>query len=300
MIWDFYETEIEMGELVSVIMSTYNEKRTELEQSINSILTQSYKDIEFIVVNDNPDNEMIREVLDQYEKEGILIIHNERNLGITESLNRALRQARGKYIARMDADDISYSSRIQNQVEYIKENQLDMIGTYVQIINQDGQKGQVVKLETNCKKICRKLSRGNQLVHPSWLGKKELFDQLGGYRSIPLCEDYDFLLRAKKQGAQMGNLPFVELEYRIRENSISNENAAKQMAMALYISNHASRMSEEKLIQYFESYKFGKKEKQCEKYLRASNSPEYTEKIKLLFSKVFYQKLIRAILYSTL
>lgn len=289
-----------MDELVSVIMSAFNERKSDLEQSIDSVLAQSYRNIELIVVNDNPENETIRKVLDHYEEVGVVIIHNDHNLGIVKSLNRALAQTKGKYIARMDADDISYGNRIQRQVEYIERNQMDLIGTYAQIVNEEGEKGRVVKLETDNKKIRRKIHRGNQLVHPSWLGRKELFDRLGGYRNIPLCEDYDFLLRAKMLGAKIGNAPFVGVEYRIRSSSISNQNAAKQMAMAMFISNHADKMSERELIQYYESKKFEKKAEQCELYLKDYNSDKPLERMKVFCNAVFYEKVLRAILYSSI
>ena len=102
--------------LISIVMAVYNEKETELRQSIESILKQSYQNFEFIIVLDNPDNQALAAVLNEYAKEEprIVLISNEHNLGLAPSLNRGLKASRGDYIARMDADDIAVPERLND------------------------------------------------------------------------------------------------------------------------------------------------------------------------------------------
>ena len=104
---------------VSVIMATYKEPENLLRQAIESILNQSYKDFEFIIILDNPGNKEHIEIVKSYQKQDsrIRFYINEKNAGLTATLNRGIELSRGKYICRMDADDISMPERIQDQKE---------------------------------------------------------------------------------------------------------------------------------------------------------------------------------------
>ena len=104
--------------LFSVLMSTYNETTKELDESINSILQQTYSNFEFLIINDNPNNYELEKTLKSYKDSRIKIIHNEENLGLVKSLNNGLKYCNGQYVARMDADDISCPSRIQDEKQY--------------------------------------------------------------------------------------------------------------------------------------------------------------------------------------
>lgn len=107
--------------LVSILMSTYNETPKELDESINSILHQTYSNFEFLIINDNPNNCELEETLKTYVDSRIRIIRNEKNLGLVKSLNAGLKLCEGQYVARMDADDISRQSRIQDELLYLKK-----------------------------------------------------------------------------------------------------------------------------------------------------------------------------------
>ena len=109
--------------LVSIIMSTYKEEEIFLRQAIESILNQSYKDFEYIIILDNPDNNLHIRIIKEYANldKRIKFYVNEKNMGLTASLNKGLGLAKGKYICRMDADDISINKRIENQKRYLEE-----------------------------------------------------------------------------------------------------------------------------------------------------------------------------------
>lgn len=162
--------------LVSVIMSTYKEEEIFLRQAIESILNQTYKDFEYIIILDNPDNNLHIRIIKEYANldKRIKFYVNEKNMGLTASLNKGLGLAKGKYICRMDADDISINKRIENQKRYLEENNYDLIGGISQMIDENGKSiYSIKKVPTNMDKI-KKALRYNQIIsHPTWFGKKK-------------------------------------------------------------------------------------------------------------------------------
>ena len=118
--------------LVSVIMSNYNTDIKQLDTAVNSILNQTFSDFEFIIVDDCSTDDSL-EYLRKLDDKRIVLLENETNMGLTKSLNIALENARGKYIVRMDSDDISLPNRIERQVEFMQSHQnVIAAGTWVQ------------------------------------------------------------------------------------------------------------------------------------------------------------------------
>lgn len=229
--------------LVSVIMSTYKEEEIFLRQAIESILNQSYKNFEYIIILDFPENEEHKKIILEYANKDsrIRFYINEKNMGLTDSLNKGLNLAKGKYICRMDADDISVSNRIELQKEYLEKNDYDLIGGISQMIDEDGKViYSIKKVPTDLEKIKKALKYNQVISHPTWFGKKEVFDKLEGYRKIPLCEDYDFTLRAVLNGYRISNVDSIVLKYRMTSSSISRSNLYEQYLFARFITNKYS------------------------------------------------------------
>ncbi len=228
-----------MGKLVSVLMCTYKEPIEYIEQSITSILNQTYKNLELIIIIDDPTNqELILFVKRCADKDSrIKVFMNETNLGLVASLNCGLLRCNGEYIARMDADDISKSNRIELQVRFLSDNNLDLVGSAIRELRQNkGISYDIYYPESN--ELCKiQLKSGSSSPHPTWLAKREVFIKLNGYRDISFCEDYDFLIRAVEKGFLLGNLPDILLYYRVRDNSISTSNVFKQRAIAEFLGN---------------------------------------------------------------
>lgn len=228
----------------SVIMATYKEDMQYLKQSIESILHQTYQDFEFIIILDNPENQMHINLIEEYVQKDprIRFYINDKNCGLTKTLNRGLSLACGKYICRMDADDISMISRIELQKKYLEDNHYDLIGGLSKMIDENGQNLYTIKkIPTDFNKI-KKCIKYNQVIsHPTWFGKKEVFDKLGGYRNIPLCEDYDFTLRAILNGFKISNINVNVLNYRMTSNSISRSNLFEQYLYAKYITKQYTK-----------------------------------------------------------
>ena len=252
-------------EKISVLMSTYREPLEWIEQSLNSIIKQTYTDIEYIIIVDDPMNSELISYLQKYNQNNprIKLLINPQNMGLVKSLNRGLQYCSGEYIARMDADDISYPERLEKQLVYMQKYRYDIVGCDYEVFFQDT----VIKtsnspaLHESCKKTLRYESC---IAHPSWLVRAKVYDQLNGYREIDACEDLDFLQRAIIQGFTMGNCKEVLLKYRDNPNSISHMKTAKQRAIAKRLSKsyrNGTILSDSDYQQFLQSKSF---EKSCQ------------------------------------
>lgn len=222
--------------MVSVLLSTYNETLEEVKASVESMLAQSYQDVEIIIVLDNPENEKVNEWLygmaEKYAR--VKCITHDINQGLVNSLNDAFAVSKGEYIARMDADDISLPDRIENQVQYMKNHpQCAILGTNRIDIDEGGNVlSKPHRIVTMNEAIQRILPYGGAFTHPTIMIRREVLECLGGYRAIPAAEDYDLYLRAKASGYEMFNLAEPLLYYRIRQAGISKSNPYKALCGA--------------------------------------------------------------------
>ncbi|MFC9597773.1 glycosyltransferase [Peribacillus butanolivorans] len=222
---------------ISVLMSVYNETESELRTSIDSILNQTYQNFEFIIVNDNPHNNLIRKIINSYAKqdERIKAILNEKNIGLAASLNKAASVAIGEYYLRMDADDISDLYRIERQLRKIKEYDYDLVCSDYYFIDENGNLlDREVKIFNN-ENIIKMLPKQNVIHHPTVLMKSKVFHDLNGYRDFPCAQDYDLWLRMVANNYTFHMIPEKLLYYRIRKNSITGKNKLKQIQTIKYI-----------------------------------------------------------------
>ena len=211
--------------LITVIMSTYNESEEYITLAVNSILNQSYSNIEFIIVCDNPNNNEIKSLLGHFQKEDkrIVIIENTQNIGLAESLNKAISISRGEYIARMDADDISHPRRLEVEVAFLEDNpDYGVVYTARQDIDEKGYKKDTSLLcPKNDKALLSSLSYGSIISHPTVMIRKKDLSVVGGYQNFPTGQDYDLWLRFRQKGIKFHFINQVLFYYRIRQNSIS-------------------------------------------------------------------------------
>lgn len=224
--------------LVTVLMSVYNEPKEWIIECIESIVNQTYKKLEIIIIVDNPNNIEAINTIKQYtfiDKRIIMIINNK-NLGLVKSLNKGIDISSGKYIARIDADDICYLDRIENQLKYILDTNLDILGGGRDIISESGDVIKKFKKEKNGIEYIKNLLEIKDIIyHPTWFIRKDVFIELNKYREIHAAEDYDFLIRALLKGFKIDRINTSVIKYRDRENSISNKNGLKQTLTSIYI-----------------------------------------------------------------
>lgn len=265
-----------MNEIVSVIMSVYNEPIEILDESINSIINQTYKQVQFIIINDNPLRNELKKYLDDKSKNNniIVVLQNQENIGLVKSLNRGISYATGKYIARMDADDISLPDRIYKQITFLNKNSYDMIGCSVIKIDELGNVAGKIVVPSSYDRIKKFYKFGSCMLHPTWLVKREVFDELNNYREIYACEDYDFVLRALKKGYLLGNSPEFLLKYRIRDNGISISSEAQQKLTMFFLNKNRENIdtiSIESINDYLESDTYKKNREKLDKYIKIKN-----------------------------
>lgn len=229
---------------ISVVMSTYKEAEHLLRQSVESILDQTYKEFEFIIILDCPENDMHKRVVEEYQRKDdrIKFYINKKNLGLAASLNKGIEKSKGTYICRMDADDISLPRRLEHQKKYLEENQADLIGGLTQVIDDDGKLLYSINhVPQKHEEILKALRYNQVLAHPTWFGRRKVFEDLKGYRNIPLCEDSDFTLRAALKGFHLSNLNEKVLKYRMSSKSISRDHLFEQYLYLRYITSEYRR-----------------------------------------------------------
>ena len=212
---------------ISVIMSVYNGEKY-LREAIESILNQTFIDFEFLIVNDGSTDGSL-EIIQSYQDERIRVINNEQNIGLTKSLNKAIKQARGEYIARQDADDISLPNRFEEQIKYFEKHpEVALLGTSVYKIDEQGK---VVGRVIVPAKPSGNLLKGNQFSHGSTMFKREVVDRLGGYNELfRYCQDYELWARIAKY-YEVRNLPQVLYKLRFHGENIRS---LKRNESALY------------------------------------------------------------------
>jgi glycosyltransferase involved in cell wall biosynthesis len=222
---------------VSVIMSVYN-GATYLQEAIDSILNQTFKDFEFIIINDCS-TDRTEEILLDYasQDDRIVLINNEQNLGLTRSLNKGLSIAKGELIARQDADDISLPDRLEQQVAYLDSNpETVFISTGVQGIDATGKETWVYTPTQDEISLRWHLLFRNPIRHSTVMWRNEpIAQQVGGYDpAFIYSQDYDLWVRiAEKFTIQ--TLPLILVKLRWHKNSITltKLNQQDQLATAI-------------------------------------------------------------------
>ena len=212
--------------LISVVMSVYNGEKY-LEEAINSILSQTYTKFEFIIIDDGSiDN--THKILDKYQQKDkrIKIVNNKINKGLIYSLNKGFEISKGKYIARMDADDIAEKNRLEEQIKFLEKNKdIVMCSTYVKIFKDNFKLlSKTFKTDTDYEKIKIKLLFRNYIAHPTIMIRKEVIDKYSlRYREEDKgMEDYALWLNLVNK-EKLATIPIPLLKYRFLSNSISSK-----------------------------------------------------------------------------
>jgi len=189
---------------ISVLMPVYNGEQF-LEKSINSVLDQTFNNFEYIIINDGSIDDSLK-IIESYEDSRIKIINFPKNMGISAALNNGLNVAKGDYIARQDQDDISHPERFMLQVEYLKNNDVDLVDANFIFIDENDQYIQdYEKRYFNPEETLSHLFF-YELVHASIMCKRLIFTKYNiQYRKRP-TEDYDLFIRLAKAGMRAGRL----------------------------------------------------------------------------------------------
>lgn len=220
--------------LISVVMSVYNCEQY-VAEAIESILNQTFMDFEYIIINDGS-NDRTLEVIKRYKDPRIILISRE-NKGLVFSLNEGIAMARGKYLARMDGDDISLPKRFEKQIKAFEEDpKLVVCGTAFSEINGKGKYLHDVRVAAGYRAVKLDMYVRCPLGHSTCIMKTSAVRDVGGYRDIPLVEDYDLWSRMILLGRAV-NLPSILSHYRIHPNSLTQEPIDSRADKVLAIKN---------------------------------------------------------------
>ncbi|MFH0846036.1 MAG: glycosyltransferase family 2 protein [Patescibacteria group bacterium] len=246
---------------ITVLMPVYNSEKY-LKKSIESILNQTFTDFEFLIINDgSTDNS--EKIIKSYNDSRIKLISNEVNLGVIKSLNKGLDQARGEYIARMDADDISFPKRLEIQIKFMKKNpHIGIAGSWAKIIIGNKKINKYSKPISHPEKIKIALLFRCIIIHPSIITRKNILEKYNLRYNINYehAEDYGLWSNAVKY-FPITNIKKALIQYRIHDSNTGKIQSAKQkMAIAqlrttLLKDNLDITPTEENLLIHGEVYK---------------------------------------------
>ena len=266
--------------VISVVMSVYNGEKY-LRESIESILEQTYKNFEFIIINDGS-TDSTREIILSYNDPRICLIDNEENMGLTKSLNKGLKIARGEYIARMDADDISMPERFESQIDFLNHHRdYAVVGTFLKVINEDSKVVFTIEKPIQHTDIREFLNKDNCIGHGSAMIRKTCLQNVGFYdESIEKSQDYELWLRIS-QNYRLANIPQYLYMWRNHKENISEKHRNEQKHFVEMIKTRAEGKTENRSGDYYSEPKFS--------ILMANyNNAEYiTEAIQTVLKQTF-------------
>jgi glycosyltransferase involved in cell wall biosynthesis len=209
--------------LVTVLMPVYNSERF-LRRAIESILTQTFTDFEFLIINDGSTDQSVA-IIQSYTDERITLVHNEKNCGIIDTLNKGIALAKGKYIARMDADDISLPTRFERQVQYLEQHpKIAVLATHIFEINAEEEKiGTWDKdIQNNVPEdIYRTMAKTCCIAHPTVMMQTAIIRNYLYNKKQKGSEDWDLWMRLLSDGKRIDKVPEFLLRYRMHAASIT-------------------------------------------------------------------------------
>jgi glycosyltransferase involved in cell wall biosynthesis len=262
---------------VTVLMPVYNASKY-LAEAIESILNQTFTNFEFLIIDDGS-SDRSAEIINSYSDPRIRLVTNEKNLGISETLNKGIELAQTELVARMDADDISYPERIEKQLEYFKNNpECALLSSWAREVTED--RTPIYTSEFNSSFYYYILNFECWIYHPTVMYKRSAVRDVGGY-SVQYCEDYDLWWKLSRK-YEIANLSHVLLDYRSSEKSLCRvtnkneyEDAHREQLLrnVRYYTGPSFTLSENEI----ECLRFN-----CEPLLKEGN----LKKILLLFKKL--------------
>ena len=240
---------------LSVLLPVYNTRADWLWIAVDSILQQTYRNFELVVVNDGSTNPETLEALAVMPSKDsrIRVEHNPKNMGLPQTLNRGLRLCSHQWVARMDGDDYAYPQRFERQLEYLKNHpEVKVLGSLYRIMGTD----RGVQLPEKHADIAVSLLVGCAIAHPSVIYSKDFILGVGGYAEVGNAEDYDLWVRlALDCPGVIANIQEFLLDYRVVEGREQYRNIQRYSHKEIqdrYIQGLGLNISSSRLPPYFE------------------------------------------------
>jgi glycosyltransferase involved in cell wall biosynthesis len=218
-------------------MSVYNGSLY-LREAVESILNQTFRDCEFIILDDGS-TDSTWDILADYAQrdQRIVLLRNEKNIGLTKSLNKGLQRVRGKYIARQDGDDVSLPERLATQIAYLRSHaDVGLLGTAYYIADCQGRHAGIYRPPQTDTEIRWKMLFHNAFCHTSVVFRRELFEAGDAFynEDLPYSQDYNLWDQLLKR-TRAANLPTPLVAFRMHESSIAVMRSEEQQRIATAI-----------------------------------------------------------------
>ena len=225
--------------LISVVMPVYN-CQNYVDEAINSVLSQTYKHFELIIIDDGSKDKTLAKV-EKYAKNDkrIRVFVNKENMGIGATLNIGLEHAKGVYIARMDGDDTCAPSRFEKELMYLEKHpEKDLVFTDLTYIDEKGK--QFGKRKYTLQGLHKRIQKESPIAHATVLFKKSILNKTGMYNSaFDGAEDYDLWIRMHLAGIRFGHLAELLYDYRMQPGSTKYRGITKQLKKVIKVKRHA-------------------------------------------------------------
>jgi len=281
---------------VSVIMATHKTNEEILEESINRILKHIEKNIEFIIVCDGDKEEYNR--LKRIQDERVKVFLNEENRGLPYSLNLAIKNSTGEYIARMDSDDICIEDRIKKQVEYLENNKnVGVCGTNALLFGEKEGKKEIYL--NNIEQIKVQLLYRATLVHPTVMIRRSVLNEFKYNEEYVCAQDFELWSRISEK-INIAIVPIIGLKYRIHKKQASKEKEGIQKKLSMQvIKNNSKKITGKFDNKIYETLLIlgGRKEFNKNNYKEVSDKIDYIIEKNKIFSN-FKHKDMKKVLYN--
>lgn len=222
---------------ISVVMPVYNAEAF-LEEAIESILAQTFTDFEFVIVDDASTDHSL-EIIQKYLEldQRIILLNNEKNLGIAGTRTKGTKYATGKFVAVADADDISFPTRFEKQHAYLESHsECGVVGAFIQLFNSET--GKILgfrKYYEDDKRLRKRIFLYSPIAQPVSMIRRDVFENLGYYDpKYPPAEDLDLWFRIGTK-YKFANLQEILLKYRVTKNSATISRIQTMETMSLEI-----------------------------------------------------------------
>jgi glycosyltransferase involved in cell wall biosynthesis len=229
-----------MTPLLSVVMPVRNGARW-LGEAIDSVVKQTFSDLELLVIDDGSTDETPQILSAWSRRDDRIRVLSQHGLGLVAALNYGFAQARGPFIARLDADDRAAPERLERQIRVLdSEPSLGLLGSWAQRTDEHGRPRGYLRPETDPEKLVDILTRANPFVHSTIVLRTEIARGLGGYRpAFEAAEDYDLWLRMSEV-TSVANLPEPLVQYRRHGSNVTARKAIRQSFSARLAQRAAS------------------------------------------------------------
>ncbi|TCD12755.1 glycosyltransferase [Pedobacter frigidisoli] len=218
---------------ITVFMAAYNAAPF-IEESITSILNQTFRDFEFIIVDDGSTDETAS-IIEGFNDSRILLVKNETNKGLQFTRNRLLNLARGMYIAILDADDVALPERLEKQYNFLStQPQIALCGGHAEIIDEHGVIQQRKIIVPTNQHVNMYMLFCNPFINSSSMFRTEVFIELNGYHDYVISEDFDLFIRFSEK-YEVANIDEFLVKYRIHGNNITLKKSDSQIECELKI-----------------------------------------------------------------